>query len=97
MIILGQSVSIQKKFKLLHYLLVKFNACCDFLFNVATNTEISQFLHGTVDSRYYELACYEVPVITRFFAGPEPPRACFNALKYGLYEQGSCENTVITR
>ena len=29
----------------------------------------------TVDSRYYELTCYEVPVDTR-------PRACFNALKY---------------
>ena len=37
---------------------------------------------GTVDSRYYELACYEVPVTTRFFAGPKLPHACFNALKY---------------
>ena len=40
------------------------------------------FKHYTVDSRYYELAYYEVPVTTRFFAGPELPHACFNALKY---------------
>ncbi len=52
---------------------------------------------GTVDSRYYELACYAVLVKTRFFAGPELPRACFNAFKYGLYEHGSNENTVTTR
>ena len=51
----------------------------------------------TVDSRYYELACYEVPVDPRFFASPERPHACFNALKYWLYEHGSSENTVITR
>ena len=53
MIILCHSVSMNKiqiatlfKSRSWHPMLVKFTACCDFLFYVATNTEISQFLHG---------------------------------------------------
>ena len=74
-------------------------AFCSFFFVDVLQKMINNYcvLTITVDSRYYELACNEVPVITRFFAGPELPRACFNALKYGLYEHGSSENTVITR
>ena len=54
---------------------------------------VKQYNPTTGDSRYYELAYYEVPVNTSFLL----PHACFNALKYGLYEHGSSENTGITR